>query len=143
MSALSRITDRPSLFNLEIAVRSLAQAARPRGPLSANGTDIFLCLVDHYEPQVGNPSRELAQERVRHWVDHYPRIADKHTDFDSRKPTHGFFYPWDEYNSWEMNEIAALCRQGYGEVEVHLHHKDDTKDSLRKMLREAISAYQS
>jgi hypothetical protein len=27
-----------------------------------------------------------------------------------------------------------LCRQGYGEVDVHLHHDDDTADNLRKTL---------
>ena len=30
--------------------------------------------------------------------------------------------------------LAGLCRAGYGEVEVHLHHDNDTADNLRRTL---------
>jgi len=33
-----------------------------------------------------------------------------------------------------MDALAALCRRGFGEVEVHLHHEHDTADALRQRL---------
>jgi hypothetical protein len=38
------------------------------------------------------------------------------------------------YRPCEVDQIASLCRAGFGEVEVHLHHNNDTPDHLRKTL---------
>jgi hypothetical protein len=55
-------------------------------------------------------------------------------DADGRPPRHSFFYPVEQYDPEEVEGLAGLCRAGYGEVEVHLHHEDDTADSLRAQL---------
>ncbi len=129
------------LFNLEIAARAIAGFRRPTRRADNRPTDLFLCLVDHYEPQVGSPTRAVARTRVEHWMERYPQIADSHRDADGMRPTHSFFYPWDEYDEWEMDRIAELCAGGYGEVEIHLHHRDDTEETLRQKLRAAVEAF--
>lgn len=103
--------------------------------------DLFLCLVDHFEPQLGGAPRDLAHERVADWVSNYPTIADEHHDADGYLPQHSFFYPWDEYDAWELDRIVELCASGYGEIEVHLHHCDDTEATLRTKLGNAVEAF--
>jgi hypothetical protein len=39
------------------------------------------------------------------------------------------------YRPGQVEALAGLCRQGYGEVEVHLHHGGETPEQLRDMLR--------
>jgi len=55
---------------------------------------------------------------------------------DSRgcPPQHTFFYPQDEYHPEYVQSLADLCRQGWGDLEIHLHHDQDTTDGLREKL---------
>ncbi len=133
------------LFNGEIAIRSLVSRYTHRSPrYSKSGVvDIFLCVVDHYEPQVGKPGRDISRRRVNQWLDRYPQMAMQHRDFDGHVPPHSFFYPWDEYDAWELDQLSALCRAGYGEVDLHLHHCDDTEDSLIEKLSEGLKVFKS
>src|SRR5207248_318014 len=52
-------------------------------------------------------------------------------------PRHSFFYPVETYHRNHIDALTELCRAGYGEVEVHLHHDNDTADNLRRTLLEA------
>lgn len=128
------------VFNMEIALLAFISSRHFSSPL-ANGRkmtwDIHLCVVDHYEPQVGKPRRETAKRRVEDWLERYPKIASKHRDCLGQPPKHSFFYPYDEYDEWEFSRIAELCRDGWGELEIHLHHWNDTSDGVREKLREA------
>lgn len=127
---------------MEIGLRAAAAAGgRWLRPAPSGPIDIFLALVDHYEPQVGKPPREVAQARVQDWLCRYPQIASAHRDADGRPPAHGFFYPWDEYDSWELERLVELCAAGFGEIELHLHHRDDTEETLRRKLRDAVQTY--
>jgi hypothetical protein len=131
-------------FDIEIALRAAATMARRerRGGSSPGApTHLFLCIVDHFEPQVGRPSRSVARARLEEWLQRYPAIASRHRDRDGRSPAHSFFYPWDEYDEWEFSRLADLCAAGWGEIEVHLHHRDDTDASLRAKLRDAVREY--
>jgi hypothetical protein len=40
----------------------------------------------------------------------------------------------EAYNSAHVDALAGLCRQGFGEVEVHLHHDGDCAAALRERL---------
>ena len=64
----------------------------------------------------------------------YPRNLGDFGDSDGRAPRHSFFYPLEEYEAEFLDALAELCRQGFGEVEVHLHHDNDTADNLRRAL---------
>ncbi len=59
------------------------------------------------------------------------------------RPGHSFFYPYDEMEPGELRDLAALCAAGYGELEIHLHHRDDTDATLRRKLRDAIDHWQA
>jgi hypothetical protein len=129
-------------FNLKIAARAMAANLKPgSAPKGVGPTDILLCLVDHFEPHVSKADDAKARIRMEDWVERYPAIAAKHRDADGRHPAHGFFYPWDEFDAWECDRIAELCAGGWGELDLHLHHHNDTEAGLRQKIRDALKAY--
>ena len=110
------------------------QAFRRRGPRPDSPVHLILCIADHFEPGLGGASSELATERVQQWIENYPRLFEKFRDSDGRPPRHTFFYPLEMYQAAEVDALTNLCRQGYGEVEVHLHHDKDHAETLRERL---------
>lgn len=95
---------------------------------------VYFCFCDHFEPYWNKATPEAARLRARQWLDTYPRIATLHRDSDGRRPQHSFFYPEEEYDERILDGLAKMCRDGFGSVEVHLHHDNDTADHLRSTL---------
>lgn len=118
-------------MHLRTVGRLISQSLQPApaGPLH-----VFLCIADHYEPDLGNASDAVRLERVERWMRDYPRSVDGIADSAGRKPQHTFFYPLEEYRPILLDRLGDLCRRGYGEVEVHLHHDRDTSEQLREKL---------
>lgn len=96
----------------------------------------FFCVCDHFEPYWNQATTEVARRRIKRWVCEYPKYAEKHKDCDGNLPKYSLFYPEEEYRKEDMVEMAKFCRAGYGEVEIHLHHDNDTSENLRKTLVE-------
>jgi hypothetical protein len=114
----------------------LLSAQKRRSPLPGEPVHVLLCICDHYEPKLGGAPPDLARERVRRWVSEYPQQFDRFRDSDGRPPRHTFFYPAEEYEPEYLDSLAGLCRGGFGEVEIHLHHDNDTAENLRRTLLE-------
>jgi hypothetical protein len=108
---------------------------------------VLFCIADHFEPKgTGVPDevgRALARSRVDTWARRYPESFGSFRDSDGRTPRHTFFYPIEEYDFEPVEALAGLCRAGFGEVELHLHHDNDTADNLGKTLREACECFRS
>jgi hypothetical protein len=111
-----------------------ATALRRRSRRPGEEAHVLLCLADHYEPKSDNASPERADRRVRNWVEKYPRLFDRFRDSDGRPPRHTFFFPPEEYEPKYLDDLTGLCQAGYGEVEIHIHHRHDTAESLREKL---------
>jgi hypothetical protein len=95
----------------------------------------MFCFVDHFEPGWGGADLDRQRARVRRWREGYPLLCEGHRDADGRPPRHTFFFPDDEYRPEHLHDLADLCRAGYGEIEVHVHHDRDTAEGLRARLR--------
>jgi hypothetical protein len=96
---------------------------------------LMFCFVDHYEPAWKQPSYETECARVARWSRDYPKLCAGLRDADGRAPVHSFFYPEEEYRPEHLDALVELCRQGLGEIEIHLHHDKDTEAGLREKLR--------
>ncbi len=107
---------------------------RSRRPNVDGTTHILFCFVDHYEPMWLGVPYDQEKKRVQRWIDEYPVLACRHTDADGHHPKHTFFYPEEEYRPEHIEAISQLCRLGLGELEIHLHHHNDTEAELRKKL---------
>jgi len=118
----------------------LLSVRQRRSPRPGEAVHLILAVCDHYEPKRGGASMEAARRRVRQWVEEYPRLFSRFRDSDGVCPQHTFFYPADEYEPELVDRIAELCRHKdgnrYGEVEIHLHHDNDTAENLRRTLLE-------
>jgi hypothetical protein len=108
---------------------------RPR-PRTGMPIDVLLCVADHFEPKSQDADAAHGLTRVRHWCDEYPRLFERFRDSDGRPPRHTYFFPAEEYEPEYLDRLAELCRAGFGEVEIHLHHHDDTPENLRRTLEE-------
>ena len=117
-----------------LPISSLLHLLRPQPAQSSIATTVFICVADHYEPDVGHAATALQQARVARWVDEYPASVAGLADCAGRPPQHTFFYPAEVYVPSHLDALAGLCRAGYGDVEVHLHHDRDSAAHLRDVL---------
>ena len=98
----------------------------PTGPIH-----VMFCFVDHFEPAWGKVELPTQRARVDRWCHDYRVMAARHRDADGRPPQHTFFYPEEEYLEEHLTKLAALCADGFGEIEIHLHHDNDTADNFK------------
>ena len=96
---------------------------------------LMFCFVDHFEPGYGRPSYEVECARVARWRTEYPALCAGLSDADGRGPIHTFFYPEEEYKREHLDPLVEICRMGLGEIDIHLHHENDTDAGLREKLR--------
>lgn len=105
-----------------------------RRPAVAGPTHVMFCFVDHFEPMHGKVDLDTQRARVDRWTQGWRELAGRHRDADGRPPQHGFFYPEEEYLPEHLDKLSALCRDGFGEIEVHLHHDNDNEANFRRTI---------
>jgi hypothetical protein len=99
---------------------------RPRNPKRA-----WVAITDHYEPISAGASIATAHECVAQWREKWPRIADDAPrDGTGQRPQYSFFYPQEAYRRELLDGIAEMVRLGVGDVEVHLHHENEQRESF-------------
>ena len=96
---------------------------------------LWVAITDHYEPLGGSVSMSTALDRVARWEDLWPKIAAAAPrDADGRPPCYSFFYPQEEYRSELLAPLARLTEAGIGDVEVHIHHDNETANGFREKI---------
>ena len=99
----------------------------------------WVAIMDHYEPAGMGASFETAMSRVARWRDRWPRIAgEAPRDSAGQCPQYSFFYPQEEYRRELLDGIAEMVRLGTGDVEVHLHHHNEQRDSFIHKVNEYL-----
>jgi len=97
----------------------------------------WVVIADHYEPWGMGATIELALSRVGLWRDKWPTIADNAPrDAKGQRPQYSFFYPQEEYRKDIVDGIAEMVRLGVGDVEVHLHHDNEQRESFIQKVTE-------
>ncbi len=113
----------------------LAHYLKRRRPAAVAGpVHVMFCFVDHFEPMWHGADLQTQRARVDRWCRDYRSMAARHRDADGRPPQHGFFYPEEEYTQEHLDKVAALCADGFGEIEIHLHHDNDNEDNFRESI---------
>jgi hypothetical protein len=106
---------------------------------------ILIALADHFEParlveRPGDTAPVDEQERiVERWCSIYPKVFDAWRDGDGQPFRHTYFYPAEQYVQAPVERLAQHCQDGWGEIEIHLHHgvgTPDTADNTRRALIE-------
>jgi hypothetical protein len=123
-----------------------------RRPKSTRGTrHVLICVADHFEPFdrtilpdgsiTGGADAKDALGLVNSWCGDYASALGGFCDADGLPPRHTFFYPWDEYDAACLDRLAEFRNAGFGEVEIHLHHRNDTEEGFREKLIQARDTY--
>ena len=117
-------------ISVDIAARLLLRPTRlPQGPLH-----VLLCIADHFEPAWHNADADTQRTRVQRWVRKLPAISSEFIDSAGGTPRHTFFFPAEQYDAALLDPLAELCHSNWGDVEVHLHHDNDSPQHLRETL---------
>lgn len=96
-------------------------------------THVIVVVANHYEPGLG----ERAVRRIEDWWKQARRLGNAVRDHDGMPFRHTNFYPAEQYDHHLLELLAGMQREGFGEVEVHLHHgidQPDTPENTRRML---------
>lgn len=97
----------------------------------------WIVIADHYEPLGMGASPQTALGRVARWRDRWPRIAeDAPRDASGKRPQYSFFYPQEDYRHDLLEGIAEMVRLGVGDVEIHLHHDREQRESFVRKVTE-------
>jgi hypothetical protein len=145
MSEVPRIRPRHLQSKLLYALKCLppylwqrATRRRVRGRVH-----LIIALADHFEPSnipghnAGYAPSEVQDRRVETWCRDYPGSFEAFRDSEGRRFVHTYFYPAEQYDAGRVERLAELCRAGWGEIEIHLHHgieKPATAESTRQEL---------
>ena len=121
----------------------LWQSASRKGRTSTGPLHLIIAIADHFEPSMTHESRfaesSEQERRLTAWCCDYPRMARPWVDSDGFCLRHTYFYPAEQFNGDLVATLAEHCRQGWGEIEIHLHHgihERDTAENTRRVLRE-------
>jgi hypothetical protein len=105
---------------------------------------LIISLADHFEPGFV-PKNGLArapyqeqERRVESWCREYPQVFNSWHDADGFAFVHTYFYPAEQYDRTLIERLAAHCKTGWGEIEVHLHHGVGTPDTAENTRRQLI-----
>jgi len=100
----------------------------------------MFALCDHYEPLSPGASQtdSVGDQRVARWLRDWPHLAADFRDAEGNHPCHSIFYPAEapEGAKRYVPQLLPLLEEGWAEMEVHLHHRDDTEARLRSQLIE-------
>lgn len=104
--------------------------------------NIIITIANHFEPSwkpAGFCDLDTQRRRLDEWHKMARGIGEAVLDADGTKFRHTNFYPAEQYDRRLLEQMAAMQKEGLGEVEVHLHHgveEPDTSENLRKSLIE-------
>jgi len=114
--------------------RDWAGKREHRASGNASPAHVMFCVADHFEPAWSDPGIKTERSRVEQWVREYPQVIEPFRDADGRSPRHTFFFPAESYRREHLDRLGELVAAGYGEIEIHLHHDNDTSSGLREAL---------
>jgi len=105
---------------------------------------ILFCMIDHYEPGTGKVAKEVEIKRIDNLVLKYPQLVARHRDYYGNLPKRTWFFTPHYHRNGSLKKLVQLYEQGYGEIELHLHHgksKPDTAENLRDTLLQCVNEY--
>jgi hypothetical protein len=107
---------------------------------------LVVAVADHFEPAIvpGAPPNTFAgraeqQRRLDRWCRERPKVLAPWRDAEGWPWRHTYFFPAEQYDSELVAQLASHCRDGWGELEIQLHHgveAPDTGANTRRLLLE-------
>jgi hypothetical protein len=113
-------------WRLNRVLRSLTEEAQV--------SHVIFLVANHFEPGMGPEARE----RLERWCKLARDTGNSVRDHDSTPFRHTNFFPAEQYERPLLEMLSELQANGYGEVEIHLHHGVDSPDTAENTRRALI-----
>ena len=100
---------------------------------SGSPSHLIFVVANHFEPGLG----QTALRRLEKWCELARATGDAIRDHDGTPFRHTNFFPAEQYERPLLEMLSDLQADGYGEVEIHLHHgvdRPDTAENTRRQL---------
>ena len=97
---------------------------------------VMFLVVDHFEPS--RKKGALGVQELREWCEKYSEIAGQYQDPDGVHPQHTWFYRYDYPNFECIKILSEYVFKGFGEIEFHLHHGNDTAETFEKKIKAGV-----
>jgi len=119
-----------------------------RRPVAAP-VHLIVAVADHFEPAILPDAvgffatLDVQERRLERWCREYPKALTGYRDADGYPLRHTYFYPAEQFHERLLRVLAGHCADGWGEVEIHLHHgvtSPDTAERTRHILEECRDA---
>ena len=109
-----------------------------RGGNSSSQKHLIFVIANHFEPSwrdKGLWDLDTQRRRLDQWLAMARAIGNAVRDCDGTPFRHTNFYPAEQYHSSLLERLAALQSEGFGEVEIHLHHGVEAPDNAANLKR--------
>ena len=116
----------PSYFNFAMEP---AERSESKGP-----KHLVVLICDHFEP---GPRNDL----LREWIDSYHDVVSRHRDSFGNHPKRTLYYPIEQFQDSQIEMMLSLCRSGMAEIELHLHHLNDTSEGVRRKFEAGLAEF--
>ena len=102
---------------------------------SQSASHLIFLVANHFEPPIGPEGLPQLEK----WCKLARATGNAIRDQDGTPFRHTNFFPAEQYNPALLEMMAGLQQEGFGEVEVHLHHgveQPDTAANTKRLLLE-------
>lgn len=111
-----------------------SRAKSPDRLLRQEPLHIILVIADHFEP--GH-----AADPLKHWLERYRAVVSRHRDGFGNRPKRTLHFPIEQFYDHQIELLLPLCRDGFAEIEMQLHHFDDTSESVLAKYNRGLSDF--
>ncbi len=106
----------------------------PDRNLRSGPLHIVLVIADHFEP--GSSTRFLAD-----WITRYRTVINGHHDSFGNSVRRTMHYPIEQFHYSQIEMLLPLCREKLVEIEMQLHHFDDTSQSVLAKYQQGLADF--
>jgi hypothetical protein len=118
------------------AAQFMRRLGEDNGPIH-----LIVVIANHFEPswsERGLLGLDEQRRRLDQWCDMAQSTGEAVRDHDGTPYRHTNFYPGEQYHAPLLHTLAGLQAEGFGEVEVHLHHGVDAPDNEQNLRRALV-----
>jgi hypothetical protein len=115
-----------------------------RRSIFGGSTHLVIALADHFEPAIlphtngKRATHDVQEKRLVHWCREYPKAVREWPDSDGQPFRHTYFYPAEQFDKGLIDSLVEHCKEGWGEIEIHLHHGTNMPDTAENTRRQLV-----
>jgi hypothetical protein len=95
---------------------------------------IVFMIADHFEPG-------SADGPLKDWLERYRAVVSRHHDSFGNRPKRTLHFPIEQFYDHQIDLLIPLCKDGFAEIEMQLHHFDDNSQTVLEKYRKGLADF--